>query len=126
MEKFPFTSEGAAELVAALYALPDPALQTEAADANADFAEWLLKHFAFEPSQVAYLGSMSPTLLSFMGAQVAMAMRHRLPLTLVKPLTKAAALRDSKLIETKSNIDTDGDGNGGENASGSVSIEISY
>ena len=124
MEKFPFTSEGAAELVAALYALPDAALHMEAAEANADFGLWLVKHFAFEPSQVAYLGSMSPTLLSFMGAQVAMAMRHRLKLELIKPLNKG--LRDSKLIETKSKIDADGDGSGEESASGSVIIEISY
>ena len=124
MEKFPFTSEGAAELVAALYALPDAELQMEAAEANADFGLWLVKHFAFEPSQVAYLGSMSPTLLSFMGAQVAMAMRHRLKLELVKPLNKG--LRDSKLIETKSKIDAEGDDSGGENADGSVIIEISY
>ncbi|WP_293298547.1 hypothetical protein [Pedobacter sp. UBA4863] len=124
MEKFPFTSEGAAELVAALYALPDAALQAEAAEANADFSGWLLKHFAFEASQVAYLGSMSQTLLSFMGTQVAMAMRHRLKLELIKPLNKG--LRDSKLIETKSKIDADGGADGEENASGSVTVEISY
>ena len=58
------------------------------------------------------------------GSQVAMAMRHRLSLTLVKPEYKG--LRDSKLIETKSTIDADGDGSGGENATGSVRIEISY
>ena len=124
MEKFPFKNEGATELVAALYALPDAALHVEADEAHANFADWLLKHFTFEPSQVAYLGSMSTSLLDFMGAQVAMAMRHRLSLTLVKPEYKG--LRDSKLIETKSNIDADGDGSGGENATGSVRIEISY
>jgi len=124
MEKFPFTSEGAAELVAALYALPDAELQMEAAEAHTDFAQWLLKHFLFEPAQVAYLGDMSPNLLSFMGGQVSIAMRHRLPLRLIKPLN--SGLRDSKLIETKSNIAASGGSSGSESASGSVTVAISY
>ncbi len=128
MEKFPFTSGGATELVTGLYALPDGALQMEAKEANADFVAWLLNHFDFEPSQVTYLEGMSTILLSFIGSQVTTAIRHRLALSLVKllPVSKTAALRDCKLIEIKSKIDTDGDGSGSESASGFVIVEISY
>lgn len=124
MEKFPFTSEGAAALVASLYAMGDTALQAEALAAQTDFSAWLISHFDFDSSQVAYLSGMSSHLLGYMGAQVGMALWHRLPLTLVKPLSRG--LVDSKLIETKSKIDADGDSEGEENAEGYVTVTISY
>ena len=122
MNKFPFTEEGAAAMVAALHQLPDATLGNEADDAANDFASWLLTKFSFEPSQTVYLGSMSSTLLSYMGAQVAMSLRHRLPLSLVKPLMRGP--EDTKLIETKSTIESSGDGSGGENATGGIIVEI--
>lgn len=124
MNKFPFTAEGAAAMVAALYEMSDAALNLEADAAATDFASWLLTKFSFETSQANYLGGMSTTLLSYMGAQVGMSLRHRLSLTLVKPLQRGNS--DTKLIETKSKIDTSGDENGGESATGSVIVEISY
>lgn len=124
MEKFDFTSEGASALIAALYALPDAALQQEANHVNADFAGWLISKFELEPSQIAYLAGMSATLLSFMASQISFAMRHRLKLALVKPLQRST--RDTKLIETKTKIDAGGDGDGSENAEGEVIVEISY
>lgn len=124
MKKFPFTSEGAAELVATLYALPDASLAIEAQSAAEDFVAWLLSKFDFEPSQVAYLTGMSTNFLNFTGAQVCYAMLHRLTLVLLKPLQRST--RDTKLIETKSNIDASANGSGNDDASGSVVIEISY
>ncbi len=123
MEKFPLTSSGAADLVTALYALSDVALFAEADAAALDFGDWVREHFHLDVGQHAYLAEMNAHLIAFMGNQVAIAMRHRLSLSLVKPLSKG--LRDTKLIETKSNIDATGD-DGDELASGSVVIEISY
>ena len=124
MEKFPLTTAGAAALIAKLYALPDAQLQIEALSAHANFGEWLLQKFQLETSQVAFLSGMSLPYLNYMGAQVAYAMLHRLPIQLLKPTQKG--LRDTKLIETKADIVGSGDGNGNDSASGSVVFEISY
>ena len=124
MNKFPFTEEGAAAMVAALYQMTDVALNLEADAAATDFESWVATKFDFATEQLSFLSAMSATLRSYMGAQVAMSLRHRLSLSLVKPLQRG--INDTKLIETKSTIDTSGDENGGENATGGVIVEISY
>lgn len=124
MEQFPLTTDGAAALIAQLYALPDAQLQLEALSAHANFGEWLLQKFQLETSQVAYLSGMSLPYLNYIGANVAYAMLNRLELVLLKPLEKG--LRDTKLIETKVTTNSTGDGNGNNSANGSVVFEISY
>ncbi|MDQ8005257.1 MAG: hypothetical protein REI64_10690 [Pedobacter sp.] len=126
MKKIDFTTAGAAELMQALYGLDDVALKQEADLVLADFSSWLISKFNFDDSQVNYLNGMSKILLQFTGSQVSFAMRHRLPITLEKPLQRSVSARDTKLIETKTKIDASGDGDGNENAEGEVVIEISY
>lgn len=82
MKKQPFDSAGVQALQQELYALTDPLLQAEAEEARTDFTTWLMRHFAFTPSQVSYMGNMDAEFSDIAAELVAFHIGHRYPIDL--------------------------------------------
>lgn len=124
MNKFQFTPKGVQALTTALYALPDEELNVEANLAQNSIKLWLNGHFELSPSQQEYLGNLNESFLDFTSFQLSFALRNRLPIMLQKPET--SGLRESKLIETKSNLTDSNLPDGTTEAGGDLTVVINY
>jgi len=125
MSKFPFTNDGAADLFAALYQLPDEVLQEEIILVQQNFKEWVANHFILSTDQESYLNNLPATFTQSAGALTALAMSNRLPVMLNKPDESAPTLRKGKLVDTKNSITTQYE-DGTATASGEVVFNITY
>lgn len=84
MEKFPFTDQGASELMATLYQLSNTALKLEADAAGADFRFWVSEHFELSPSQLDYLDGIDEQWVLVAAGQTKEFLEHRKPIVLHK------------------------------------------
>lgn len=108
MKKQPFDSAGVQALQQELYALTDPLLQAEAEEARTDFIPWLMRHFAFTPSQVSYMGTMDAEFSDIAAELVAFHIGHRYPIDLT-----VSGSPDSGDDDDDDNDDDDDDDDGG-------------
>lgn len=84
MEKFPFTDQGAADLIAALYQLSNPALQLEANAAGGDFRFWISEHFVLNQDQLDYLDRIDPQWINHAAADTKVFLENRKSILLNK------------------------------------------
>mgnify|MGYP006145825787 CR=1 FL=1 len=103
MEKFEFSPTGVAALCQQLYQLDDTALDVEASFIAVDFKAWAIAHVAFTESQIVYLDELPLATIQFLAFQTSFAVRHRLPITLIKP--EQAGARASKLFKPKAEME---------------------
>lgn len=120
-----FTPEGAANVLAHLYALPDDALQMEAQAFAHHLKDWLRTHFELNSHQEAYLAQLNEQATDFYAQLGGFAMRHRLPITLdvapkesvesvksVKSVKKGDKDDQGKIVYTKSTVTAVANGRG--------------
>ncbi|MEJ5996597.1 hypothetical protein WG904_19370 [Pedobacter sp. Du54] len=87
MQKFPFTSEGAAELFDQIFALPDPQLQVEAQAIASDFKSWVANHFYLSESQTEFLNQIDSNFIAIAAEETSNFVSMRKMVHLIKPLT---------------------------------------
>lgn len=80
--KQPFTPEGAANVLANLYALPNDELQLEAQAFGHNLKQWLVQHFELNAHQEAYLEQLNAEATTFYAQQGSFCMANRLPIKL--------------------------------------------
>lgn len=84
MEKFPFSPQGLTDLQTMLFALPDPALQEQADEIGNNFKAYLITHFEFSLSQLAYLEAMDENFIADASLQSKSFVERRLKIGLIK------------------------------------------
>ncbi|WP_028296199.1 hypothetical protein [Olivibacter sitiensis] len=96
MEKPTLDPNGVQQVLAALYALPDAALQTEADTLAADFQGWLHTHFELTAEQGLFIDTkMTVGFLGYVATHVPYVLVHRLPIHYTVP-PDALATRDER------------------------------
>lgn len=103
MAKAPFTSAGAQQKIAELYALPDSQLLVQADLARTQFRQWVSDNFVLDAAQTVYLNAISPAWLEASGADTSYALRNRLDIKLIfiGPVEASKILRRKpKFIDT--------------------------
>ena len=91
MQKFPFTSEGAAELLDQIFSLPDPQLQAEAQSVASDFRSWVANHFFLSQSQTDFLNQIDSNFVSIAAEETSNFIHQRKMIHLVKPQSNPAS-----------------------------------
>jgi len=134
--KQPFSPEGAANVLASLYQLPDDALNLEAQAFNADLKNWLRQHFELNSHQAEYLEQLNPEATAFYAQQGSFAMQHRLPISLDVAAKENADEEDpeeegdkdkqGKIVYTKSSVTAVADGEGTMLPEGALYYYIRY
>lgn len=84
MEKYNFNPLGMQQLLTALYALDDNALNAEATALANDFAGWCLQHFNLTTAQLAYLMGMSSQMQEQVSQRGRYFLSSRLPINLMQ------------------------------------------
>ena len=126
--KQPFTPEGAANMLAALYNLSDPALKIEALAFTHDLKMWLSVHFELNSHQELYLQQLNESATEFYAQLGGFALINRLPITLdVAPLPTDPPKDDQgKIVYTLSSLNATANGEGGSVATGELTYCIRY
>ncbi|MFN0291949.1 hypothetical protein [Pedobacter helvus] len=102
MEKFPFTDQGAADLIATLYQLSDQDLQLEANTAGSDFSLWISEYFELDQDQLDYLDGVDPQWIGHAAADTKVFLENRKPILLhkmSKPVQKSENGDRGKLLD---------------------------
>lgn len=121
----PLTSAGIQQKQTDLYALPDPALLTEANSIRSNFINWINANFIVNSAQLIYLNSMPSTWIDYAAAETAMAVQYRLPITFTAP-NPLPAPSISKMTEIESKLHASYSQASGLNISGSVAFTLTY
>lgn len=125
MRKYQFSQSGIAAMQADYYQLNDAALAAFATEVVQDFKGWAMRNLEFSDSQIADLHSLHEQTINFIAVQGSFAMRNRLPINLIKPVTMDSDLKD-KLITPSGNLIAISDREGNFTPAGEFSVEISY
>ncbi|MFN0293479.1 hypothetical protein [Pedobacter helvus] len=131
MEKQPFDETGLQSLLLALYALPDQQLTEESLALKHHPKMWINGHFELDQNQLDFLDQMPAATTNFLADQGSFAIANRLAVTLTKtylPKTETTTGGDDqdKFFETKSNLASGTNNLGQHQASGTLSIEVTY
>lgn len=131
MEKQPFDESGLQSLLLALYALPEQQLMEEALALKHHPKMWINGHFQLNQQQLLFLDQMPSSTTNFLADQGSFAVANRLAVTLTKihlpkTGTSTSSGEQDKFFETKSNLTSGTNNLGQPQASGSLSIEITY
>ena len=126
MQKFHFTSLGFDALQKSLYQKSDVQLEDQAKQINQDFIQWLQNNFELNIGQVDHLKTLAADALFKLSSQTSIAIRGRLPVTLIKPEIKPVVGYDSKLIVPTSMVRELATLDDEFEAEGELIIQISY
>lgn len=131
MNKYDFTPLGMQQLLAALYALDDAALNAEAAALANDFVGWCMQHFNLDARQLAYLTGMSSPMQQQIAQRGSYFLSKRLPINLIQAHNLNAAApnddRDSaKIFNLNEQQTSSYSPNTGYQSSNSLDISITY
>lgn len=127
--KQPFTPEGAANVLARLYALPDDALQMEAQAFAHHLKDWLRAHFELNAHQEAYLEQLNAEATTFYAQQGSFCMANRLPIKLeVAPKQATTNGKDDqgKIVYTENKATAIANSEGELLAEGTLYYHIRY
>lgn len=102
--KQPFTPEGAANVLASLYKLPDNALMLEAQAFSQHLKLWLRQHFELNAHQEAYLAQLNEQATTFYAQLGGFAMQYRLPITLNVAAKEPDKDDQGKIVYTNSTV----------------------
>ena len=125
MRKYQFSQSGIAAMQADYYQLNDVALGAFADEMAKDFKRWAVQHLEFSTSQVQDLESLHEQSITFLALQGSFALRNRLPIHLIKPVTMDSDLAD-KLVKPFSNLYAISDREGNFSTAGEFVVEIAY
>ncbi|WP_316801452.1 hypothetical protein [Pedobacter frigidisoli] len=126
MIKHFFDEEGVEQTQLALYGLTDAERQEEAAAIRLDLPAWVVRWFELDAQQQAYFNQMNSQMIGFLAEQASFAVANRLPITLIKYSARAEGDESDKLFKPTSSLTATADSNGNFEASGSLTIEVSY
>ncbi|MEO5910413.1 MAG: hypothetical protein ABIP95_05970 [Pelobium sp.] len=87
MDKYNFNPLGLQQLLAALYALDEEALDAEASALENDFTGWCMQHFLLDATQLAYLTGMAPQMRDQLSQRGSHFLRNRWPINLIQGAT---------------------------------------
>lgn len=96
MNKFPFTTSGVEDANAYFYALSEAALWQEVFAVQANFKEWVLKHFDIQGEDRACLMGFNEHTLFVLGNQLAVTMSLKLPFRLERQTTTTRGVKRGK------------------------------
>lgn len=125
MKQYDLTEQGAADKLAELYALSDPALAIQAAAIAMNFKGWLKNSFNLTTEQDSYIDGMNSGTAFYFGAQCSICFLFRLPITLVYPPPPTSP-GYTKWTGSESSVRVSTDGSGNTTATGSLTFTISY
>ncbi|RYE00320.1 MAG: hypothetical protein EOP54_00625 [Sphingobacteriales bacterium] len=122
--KQPFTEDGVNNKIAALYALDNAALNTEADLLEAGFNAWMNANFTLTTQQETYLSDMSTDTISYLSERLSFCFRHRVEILFSK--TDPTSSSYVKWSETKDKTKTRANASGTFEVSGSFELSIVY
>lgn len=123
MTQYPFTSQGMADLTAALYALPDSSLKVQVNALVSNPAQWISNNFSLDTSQQTYLSGLSATALDNIAGITAWFFSNRLPVYLNVSEPKE---NKHKWVHLYNDGNLLADDNGAYTPGGSLTIAIEY
>lgn len=133
MNKYDFTALGMQQLLAALYALDDSALNAEAAALANDFTGWCLQHFNLDTAQLSYLMGMSPQMQEQLAQRGSYYLSHRLPINLMQNPPSATQTKlpnddreSAKIFDLEEKSNSTYSPNTGYQSSSVLNISITY
>lgn len=122
---YSLTPQGVKDMLVALYALPNSALEVEANAIKNDFRLWVKNRFSLTTDQKRYLDSMPNNSTQYFGDQCWFYFLHRLNVSLVYPAPPAPTGYGKWTESTSSATFTTND-NGGDEASGELTFTMIY
>ncbi|WP_277014286.1 hypothetical protein [Flavobacterium lindanitolerans] len=125
MPLFPFSPEGVQDLLAELYALPDPDLAIEANAISSDFKLWIADKFILSAGQLSYLNAISNGVTDYYGQQCSFCFGNRLEIILNYP-DKPDNPSYSKWNASTNTITVEADGTGQSKVFGELTFSLTY
>lgn len=119
-----FTEIGVSDKITELYTLTDQLLEEQAEAAKADFSSWLDDNFSFTDPQGDYLSAIDSAFLDDLGSQFSIALRNRLPISLIEPTVIDPDDYSSKILQTESTPRIEYNSVTGYLATGGFSLKI--
>lgn len=125
MPLFPFSPQGVQDLLAQLYALPDPDLAIEANAISSDFKLWIANNFILSAGQLTYLNGMSSSVTDYYGQLCSFCFDNRLDILLDYP-DKPENPSYSKWNTSTNTITVEADGTGQSKVFGELTFSLVY
>lgn len=123
--KFPFSNVGFHSLQSELYQLNDEQLLIVSQSVDTNFDHWMKEHFEISEQQFSYLKLIDPKVKKLLSFNTSFALANRLPISLAKD-GEGTGDDQGKIIWPKSTLSAKSGGQLGFEASGSLTIHISY
>ena len=122
---FPFTNAGFLSLQIELYQLNDEQLATIAKQVYEHFEDWVNEQFELTEKQLLYLSQIDERAKNLLAFNTSFALANRLPISLAKD-GESTGDDQGKIIWPQRTLTAKSGANLGFEASGSLTIHISY
>jgi len=124
MSRSAFSPSGVQQKLTELYLLTNAQLIQQADSIQIDFKSWIVANFDLSVSQSDYLAQMDPNTIKDYGYQTSLAVRNRLPVTLVYPQPTQPGY--AKWSVMNNNLIISANGSGSQTVTGSLNFTMEY
>jgi len=124
MPRSAFSPSGVQEKLNELYLLSNTQLIQQADSIETDFKSWIVANFDLSVGQSTYLAQMNANTIKDYGYQTSLAVRNRLPITLVYPEPNPPGY--AKWSVMNNNLIISANGSGSQTVTGSLNFTMEY